>query len=733
MIDWAERSRAFEKMAGFAPGVGSMVMAGADGIAQTVPRQWVTAGIFDVLGTRAIVGRTFTREDDRKGAFAVVLSESFWRSRFNADPGIVGSDLRLDGDLYRVVGVVPDRAELIGRTSIWALMTLRYMQPEDRGAHYLHVIGRLRSGATMESASADMKAVAAGLSQEFPATNRGRGVTVEPLHEAMVGSDLRQTAFLFLGVVGFVLLICCANVANLLLARATVRTREFAIRTALGANRRRMVRQILTESLLLAALGGALGLLVGAAILRIAPSVIPDGLLPGGVTLVFDLRLVAVCFGAALLVGVLFGLAPAWQAMRLSPAQAIGSESRGNTGRGGRLRSLLVIGEVATAVVLLFGAGLLLRSLLAIEHVDRGYRAEGKLGLLVDPLGERYPTAESLLQFYDEIERQVGAIHDVRDVAWSSTLPLGAPGDEALFDVVGAPPVPESERPTADYQIVSPSYLPQLDVPMAMGRGFTDGDRAGSVPVCIVNDVFVRTHLRGISPIGARIAVRTSSSPDAPVTVREIVGVARQVKGRPTETEAAPKIYVPMAQDPTDDIYLIVSARAGSAGALSDPVRAAIARVDKEQLVSVRDVMTLEDVAWEATSRHRFRAILVMTFATLALLLAMIGVFGILAYAVQQRTRDFGVRMAMGATAGDVLRLVVRSASALIVTGTVIGLVLSLLMSRWLATVLYGVAPFDPITVAGVAAVLVVASTLSTLGPAWRAARVQPIEAMRGS
>lgn len=217
------------------------------------------------------------------------------------------------------------------------------------------------------------------------------------------------------------------------------------------------------------------------------------------------------------------------------------------------------------------------------------------------------------------------------------------------------------------------------------------------------------------------------------MAVREIIGVARQVKGRTTETEAVPKICVPLAQDPTDDIYLIATARAGSAGALSDPVRAAIARVDKEQLVSVRDVKTLDDVAWETTSRHRFRAILVVTFATLALLLAMIGVFGILAYAVQQRTRDFGVRMAMGATAGDVLRLVVRGASILTVTGTAIGLVLSLLMSRWLATVLYGVAPFDPITVAGVATVLVIASTLSTLGPAWRAAHVQPIEAMRAS
>jgi putative ABC transport system permease protein len=275
--------------------------------------------------------------------------------------------------------------------------------------------------------------------------------------------------------------------------------------------------------------------------------------------------------------------------------------------------------------------------------------------------------------------------------------------------------------------------LPALDVSMVTGRGFDDGDRADSVQVCIVNEAFVRTHLQGISPIGARIALRSSSAPDAEVVVRKVVGVAQQVKSRATETEAAPQMYVPMAQDPTDDIYLIVRSKTGSAEALTNPVRAALARVDKEQLVSIRDVMTLEDVAWEATSRHRFRAVLVVTFAALALLLAMVGVFGILAYSVRQRTRDFGVRMAMGATANDVLRLVLRNAAGLIATGTTLGFVLAVLMSRWLATVLYDVEPLDPLTFAGVTIVLAIAAALSTLGPAWRAARVHPIVALRGS
>jgi putative ABC transport system permease protein len=733
LTDWVERSHAFENMAGFIPGVGGMVMAGADGTAQTVPRQWVTAGIFDVLGIDAIVGRTFKLEDDKARTNAVVLSESFWTRRFNADPGIVGSDLRLDGELFTVLGVVPDQAQLIGRTSLWGLVAIQGAPPEARRARFLRVIGRLKPDVTLESAAADMTAVAEGLAQEFPDTNEGRGVSLSPLHYAVVGSDLRLTALLFLGVAGFVLLICCANIANLLLARATVRSRELAIRAALGANRWRVVRQILTESLLLAVLGGVLGLILGAAILRIAPAMIPQGLLPGAVTLAFDFRLVGFCIAAALLVGVLFGLAPAWQATRLSPAQAIGSEARGTTGRGGKLRGLLVIGEVATAVVLLFGAGLLLRTLLAMENVDRGYRAEGTLTMLVDPLGDRYPTPEALLQFFDEIEREVVAIHDVRHVAWSSALPLGEPDEQSFFDVVGTPAIRESERPAADYQIVSPSYFPALNVAVTTGRGFDDGDRADSVPVCIVNEAFVRTHLQGISPIGARIELRSSSAPDANVVVREIVGVAQDVKSRATETEAAPQMYVPMAQDPEDDIYLIVRSNSGGAEALTSTVRAALARVDKEQLVSIRDVMTLEEVAWEATSRHRFRAVLVVTFAALALLLAMVGVFGILVYSVQQRTREFGVRMAMGATANDVLHLVLRNAAGLIAAGTTLGLVLAVLMSRWLSTVLYGVEPLDPLTFAGVAIVLAIAAVVSTLGPAWRAARVHPTVALRGS
>jgi putative ABC transport system permease protein len=732
LLDWNDRNRTFELMAGFVPGVGGMVMSGAEGIPETVPRQWVTAGIFEVLGVRAIIGRTFLPSDDHPRSSLVVLSEAFWRTRFNADPEVVGRELRLDGEPYTVLGVVPKEAQLVGRSSVWALVSIRGAPPAARGGRFLNVIGRLKTDATLGTADADMTLLAEQMAREFPATNKGRGVTLEPLHDAVVGRELRLTSMLFLGVVGFVLLLCCANVANLLLARATARARELSIRSALGAGRQRILRQLLTESLLLAAIGGALGLGLGAIILGDAPSLIPQGLLPGAVTLSFDGRVTGFCAAAALLVGLLFGLAPAWQAARFASPLVSAGGGRAVTGPGGRTRSLLVVGEIATAVILLFGAGLLLRTLLAVNSVDRGYRAERVLTMMVDPLGARYPTPAALLQFFEAVEAEIKALPGVHSVGWATTLPLG-PSDagQTSFEIVGDPPPEESQRPAADYQIVSPAYFQTLDLPMVAGRAFDHRDNRDSVPVCIVNEAFVRRHMPGRQAIGLRVALRSTGSAEAQPLVTEIVGVARQVKGRPDETEDFVQIYIPLAQSLRDDIYLLVRPATGSAAALAPSVRAAIARVDKEQLVSVRDVMTLEDVASEATARHRFRAVLVLMFAGLALLLAMVGVFGILAYSVQQRVRDFGVRRALGATTNDLLRLVAGSAVRMVAVGAGIGLAVSALVSRVLDTMLFGVRPLDPVTFAAVVIVLALAAVISIAGPAWRAARIEPAVALR--
>ena len=734
MLDWGTRSQTLQSVAGFTPSVGGMVMAGRDGNAETISRQWVSAGIFDVLGVKAIAGRTFLPEDEQKRARVVVMSEALWETRFNRDPSIIGSEIKLDGLLFTVVGVVPKDFEILGRTSLWGMQPFVNMPPRARSAYFLQVVGRLKPEAAITAAQSELSAVADGLAREYPGTNKGRGVRLEPLHDSMIGSDLKLTSMLFLGVVGFVLLICCANVANLLLARATARNRELGMRAALGAGRRRIIRQLLTESVVLSLIGGTLGIGFGAAILRVAPVLIPEGLLPATVTLSFDMRVVAFCAGAALVIGVLFGIAPAWQATNMRASEAMGPDSRTTVGGGGRMRNLLVTAEVATAVLLLFGAGLLLRTLMAVESYDRGYRAESVLTMLVDPLGSSYPTPERLQQFFDQVETEVRTVPGVQDVAWSSALPLGTSlyGDFALtYSIVGDPPVPDSQRPTTNYQVVSPTYFSTLDLPIVEGRAFDHRDTRDSPRVCIVNEAFARS-LGGRSPIGMQVSFTVADSPQDKPNVGEIIGVAKQVKGRPDESNDFVQIYVPLAHDLSDDVILMVRARTGRAGALTPAVRAAISRIDKEQLVSIRDVVTLEDVEWAATGRHRFRAVMVGVFATLAVVLAMVGVFGILAYSVQQRMRDFGVRRALGATTQDVVRLVAGDAVRVVATGAAMGIGLSLLLSRLLGSMLFGVEPWDPATVATVTLVLVLTATLSIAGPAWRATRIDPSRALRG-
>jgi putative ABC transport system permease protein len=732
MLDWHARSRSFETIAGFTPVVGGMVMAGADGNAETVSRQWVTAGIFDVLGVRPIAGRTFQPADEHQRADVIVLSEAFWESRFNRDPGVVGRELRLDGTMWTVVGVVPRGFEILGRTSIWAMRPTTNLPPRARGAYVLQAVGRMKADVGVAAAQSDLQAVAEGLAREYPKTNAGRGVRLEPMRDSMIGSDLKLTSKLFLGVVGFVLLICCANVANLLLARATARTRELAVRAALGAGRQRIVRQLLTESIVLAVIGGTLGVGVGWAILEAAPALIPEGLLPATVVLEFDMHVVAFCALAALAVGVLFGITPAWQATSISVSDGIGSETRTVTGSG-RVRSLLVAGQVTTAVLLLFGAGLLLRTLIAVESYDRGYRAESVLSMLVDPLGSSYPTPEKLQLFFDQVEQEVRAAPGVRDVAWTSALPMGPSlyGDFALtYEIVGDPPVEESQRPVTNYQVVSPSYFSTLDLPIVAGRAFDSRDTRDSPPVCIVNEAFAR-RLGGRTPIGMRVSFKVAGAPQDEPNAGEIVGVAKQVKGRPDEPEDFVQIYVPLRQDLSDDIIMVVRPKTGRAEALTPAVRAAISRIDTEQLVSVRDVTTLEDVEWAATGRHRFRAVMVAAFAALALVLAMVGVFGILAYSVQQRVRDFGVRRALGATTGDVLRLVAGDAARVVVAGAAIGLVLSAALGRLIVTMLFAVTPLDFTTFAMVTFVLAITAAIAIAGPAWRAARIDPASALR--
>ena len=734
MRDWNLQSRSFEGIAFVQRGMGGgPLLTAPDGSIETAERQSTSANFFDVLKVVPIVGRTFKPEDDGPSPRVVLLGEAVWRRRFSGDSSIVGRLVRLNGQPYTVVGVVADDVQFSRPAEIWTLSGQFPDIPTLRVARAFEIVARLKPGVSIEAAQAEMNVIADRLALAYPEANKGTGVIVEPVRAGIVGSDLATTSMFLLGVVGFVLLLCCANVANLLLARAAARTREIAVRSALGAARGRIIRQLLTESLVLAVLGGMLGIGVGAAILRAAPALIPPGLLPAAVTPAFDARVVLFGLAAALAVGVVFGVIPAWQATGGSLAGVMASESRSSTSTSRRFRNLLVSGEVAAAVVLLCGAGLLLQTLLKLVGGDTGYRATSESVLTLDfsvstGKSSRYPTAEAVAQFYDAVGRDVSALPEVRRVGWASSLPYGTSEQGRwAFEIIGDPQVEERDRPSADFTTADPGYFGTLDLPIVSGRGFNDRDTLHSLPVCLVNEAFVRRHFQGRNPIGARLSLIAPFN--GPAQIREIVGVARQTSGEPDAPDELLQVYVPLAQFPTGDVYMVVQPSAGAAEALTPLVRRVVARIDPD--VPVRRDRTLETLSIASTAGYRFRAQMVGTFAALALVLAMVGVFGVLAYTVQQRRREIGVRMALGATSFRVTWLVLRDAGWMIATGAVVGMVLAALSGRVVATFLFGVDPLDPLTFVSVPVVILLTAIIAAAAPAWRASRINPVEAFR--
>jgi putative ABC transport system permease protein len=723
--DWNARNRTFESMAavyGYA-----RRMTGADGRAEEVPAQQVTPGVFELLGVNPVLGRTFVASDVAVPPNIAMLSEGLWRTRFGGDPAILGRVIQIDAQPFTVVGVMPADFQINARAALWTvwadLPTL-----DNRTNRFMLAIGRLKPGATREGAQSDLERVARDLAAEYPATNKDRSVTVAPLRTAIVNEDLRVTSLLFLGVVSFLLVLCCANVANLLLSRTSARTRELAVRSALGAGRLRIVVQLLTESVVLAGLGGLLGIAVSLLILRLAPSTVPPGVLPPTLTLTFDMRVVWFCAVTALATGIVFGIVPAWQVSGASLVQALASEGRGHTGGASRFRNALVVGEVVAAVVLLCGAGLLLRSIAAIASLDPGHRATEVL-TMSPSLDYALPTsmfkdADALRQFFDRVEREIGGLPGVAAAGWGTTLPMMS-FSGTRFSIVGD--LAGDTGLVTDRQLISPGYLPALGISIVAGRGFTPQDRNGAPLVCLVSQSVVRQYFGGRNPIGMRITIPGSGLGRQLPLEREIVGVVDDV--RRTMAEESRAVYLPMAQSPWSFVVLVVRPTSGSAENLATGVRAAIERVDRR--VPVPTTRTLDDVFGEITARPRFRAVLVTTFAGLALALTMVGVFGVLAYSVQQRTREFGVRLALGATTSDVLRLVLRTAGQLVGSGLLLGFILAALLTQSLTAFLFQVRPLDPVTFAGVAVVLVLTAALAAVVPALRAARVDPVVAFR--
>ena len=725
-LEWSEQNTVFASMA--AVSGGSRTLLRASGSAEKIDGQSVSLSFFDLLGIRPVAGRTFTAEDGRESAKVVVLSERLWRNRFGADPKLPGSVINLDGEPFTVIGIVPSRFQIFYRSDLWIPFLVR-RSPEQRQMHYLQVIARLKPGVTLDQARAGMQPIAENIARIAPDTNKGWGITIEPLRQALVGRELRVTSLMLAAVAGFVLLMACANIANLLLARGVGRTREIAVRASLGGSPARILRQLLTESVLLSTIGGLAGIALARVLLEAAPAWLPADTLPVSLNLAFDARVTGFAVPATLLTGLLFGIVPAWQASRISLTDALRTAGRSFTGAGGRFRSALAIAEIALAIMLVTGAGLLLRSVLVLNSLDPGYHADRVLTMYISLPLKRYPTPENALTFHQAVEREIASLPGVRSVGLGFSLPLDGWEIGQGFTIVGAPPVGTSEQPAAHYQIVSAKYFETLGIQLLQGRAFTDRDTSATTQVCIVNEEFVRRYLKGRQPIGAYVSVDAMDPTGPKPTVREVVGVIRQVKVEGIgERENALEIYVPVTQNPWFAASLAVRT-AGDPMSLAPAVKAAIARVDKDQAVT--RVRTMDEVAAQSMTQPRFRAQLVGSFAALALVLAAIGIFGVLAFSVSQRTREFGIRMALGAQSADVLRMVAANGLKITFAGIAIGLAGAALLTRSLAALLYGVKPADPVTFLAAPAVLAVVALAACAAPALRASRVDPVEALR--
>ena len=724
-LDWSEQNRVFASMTGVSGNTRTLITGG---IPDRLHGQAVTPRFFDVLGIAPEAGRTFAADDAKAGTRTIVISDALWRTRFGGDPKLLGSTIVLDGDPWTVIGVMPPDFEIWIPSDFWTVMRIE-RRPEMRAPHYLRVFARLKPGVTVAQAGAAMDVIGENLARAYPATNKGWGVTLLPLHEATVGPTLRTTSLVLAGVVGLVLLMACANVANLLLARAAGRSREMAVRAALGGSRGRILAQLLTESALLAVLGGAAGIELALLVAPAAPRFLPPGTLPPGVRLALDGRMAAFSAALTLLTGLVFGIAPAWHATRTSLIESLRSGGRTATEGMGAFRSALAGTEIAVAVMLAAGAGLLLRTLTSLDRVQTGIRAGHVLTAQLSLTAAKYKLSASTLPLYQAVLEAVSSLPGVRSAAFSTTLPTQGWDIGMPAELVDRPAPDPSQRKAVHYQIVSPRYFATLGIPLRQGRGFTNQDTRTSAPVCIVNEEFVREFLEGREPLGVRVRIESMGDNGPAPVVREIVGVIRQVEvDGPEELRQSAEAYVPLAQNSW--YWAALSVRtAGDPAALTRAVRQAIARVDPGQ--PVEHFRTMEEVVGEAVAQPKFRAGLVSAFAALAVVLAAVGIFGVLAFSVSQRMREFGIRAALGARTGDLLRMVVGGGLRITVCGVAGGLAAAALLTRSLESLLFGVHPVDPLTFLVSAAALAAVALIACAAPAVRASRVDPATALR--
>lgn len=727
VADWQNQNQVFEAMSPFV--TGGAILSGGDA-PERVPRAAVGGGFFSVLGVSPARGRAFLPEENlSSGAAVAVISHGLWQRRFGGDPDLVGRQVTISGRSATVIGVMPLGFEFPQRIEVWTPLRLDPNDPDDmrRDNRSLEMMARLKPNVTLEQAQAQMSTITNRLALEHIETNSGWGVKLTNLQERMVG-ELRPALLLLLGAVLFVLLIVCANVANLLLTRAVARRKEIALRTALGASRWRIVRQLLTESLLLAALGGALGLLLGVWLTDLLVAISPADA-PRFDEINLDVRVVGFTVAVTCFIGLLFGLAPAVQASKTDLNETLKEGGRGFyesfNRRGARLRPALVVAEVALALMLLIGAGLLVKSFARLQDVNPGFNPENVLTMRVALPASRYPEARQQAEFFRALVERAGALPGVESAAAVLSIPLGGSNFSVgrSFIPEGRPLTVE-ESINAGYVVATPGYFRTMQIPLRQGRDFTERDTAESTQVVVINETLARRHFAGASPLGKRIRVwRDEQFP------REIIGVVGDVKASNLESETNAQIYVPHAQNSSWGGMTLVARTRGEPTDLLAAVRGEVFALDREQ--PVHSVQTMRDVFAASVATRRVSTWLLSVFAGGALLLAAIGIYGVIAYSVTQRTHEIGVRMALGAQASDVLRLIAGHSMKLTLIGIAVGLIGAFALTRVMASLLYGVSATDIVTFTTVTLLLLIVSFLASYIPARRATKIDPMVALR--
>src|SRR5438132_10320436 len=722
--DWRDQNQVFEQIAAYTDRTFNLTGTAEP---EQIQGEIVSPSLFPLLGIRPVLGRVLLPEEDYPNkVFSVLMSERLWRYRFNSDPQIIGQTIRLDSESFTVVGVVPNITDLFDLqtdTELWVPISHSFGF-NNRYGHYLDVVARLKPGVTREQAQANMDTIAGSLAAQYPFSNTDHSVRLVPLQQQIVG-DFKLAVLVLLGAVLFVLLIASANVANMLLARAASRKREIAIRTALGASRWRIVRQLLTESLLLSALGGAVGLLLALWGVYLLIAFGPPAL-PRAREVAVDGRVLVVTFGVSLPTGIIVRFLRALQASKPDLNETLKESGRSAMGSAGhrRARSLLVVSEIALSLVLLVGAGLLMRSFLKLQAVNPGFNPNNVLTMKVSLRGPNYQKAEPIIAFHDQLLNQIKALPGVQSVATRSYIPI-APDDgyaNLSFAIEGRLPGP-ANRSNAFYNAVSPDYFQTMEIPVLKGRPFDARDDRKAQNAIIINETLARRYFPGEDPVGRRMTLNDKNPQEEDWAT--IVGIVKDTKPRAQDLTSSPvtEMYMPFAQQPQSSMALIIRATNKPESVVA-AVRREVQALDKNQLV--HSIRTLESVMSEAVAAPRFRTSLLGVFAVVALILAVAGIYGVMSYAVTQRTREIGIRMALGAPAAEVLKLIVRSGTGPVLLGVALGLAGVIGLTRLMASLLLGVTPTDALTRATVSASLILVALIACCLPARRAARADP-------